>query len=344
MTQPIRPEILFLPQEDVIAAGALNMAAALPEIEQVFVMDGRGQTIQPDKTVLEFPDADTGQRRYLAVSMPAHLGTPVNRTGIKWAAESMDNARRGDLPYGIDLIILHDLERACPVALMDGTLITAIRTGAAAGVAAKHLARSDARVAGFIGAGVIGRTALEAVALALPGLQEFRLFDLNRDKALALADDMQNRRPVTVVDSAQAAVSGADVVVTMTTTRRPFIQAGWLKSGCFVAAIGKNEVEGKALLEADALVVDKWSQFKQYQPALLTQLYQQGQIDETQIINLSEILTGQKSGRTDDQQRIHFLSFGFAGQDLIIAERVYQNAKKQGLGQTLKLWNQPLWL
>jgi ornithine cyclodeaminase/alanine dehydrogenase-like protein (mu-crystallin family) len=297
-----------------------------------------------DKVKLSSPIKPFWNFPTLAVSMPAHLGAPVNRTGFKWAAESMDNARRGDLPYGIDIIILHDLERACPVAIMDGTLITAIRTGAAAGVAAKHLAHPDGRVAGFIGAGVIGRTALEAVALAVPNLQEFRLFDLNRDKALALANNLQSRWPVTVVDSVQAAVSGADVVTTMTTTRTPFIQANWLKPGCFVAAIGKNEVEANALLEADLLVVDKWSQFKQYQPAILTQLVQQRQIEETHIINLNEILTGQKPGRTDREQRIHFLSFGFAGEDLIIAERIYQNAKIQKLGQTLSLWNNPLWL
>ncbi|RME79035.1 MAG: ornithine cyclodeaminase family protein [Chloroflexi bacterium] len=338
------PEILFLQQEDVVLAGATDMAKALREVEQALTMTGRGDVIQPAKTVLEFPDPESGQRRYLAVSMPAHLGEPVHRTGIKWAAESLDNVQRGDLPYGIDLIILHDLQRACPVAIMDGTIITAVRTGAAAGVAARHLARPDSRTAAFIGAGVIGRTALEAIALALPGLQELRLFDLNRAKAEALAAEFAGRWPVNVVQSVEAAVTGADVIATMTTTRTPFIQAGWLKPGCFVAAIGKNEFEAQALLDADRLVVDNWEQFKHYPAAMLTRLYQEGKIADRDITNLPDILVGRVPGRQSPEERIHFLSFGLACEDLIIAERVYRQAVALDLGQKLSLWKKPLWM
>lgn len=339
-----KPEFVFLPQEDVIAAGVLDMTMALAEVELSFQMHGRGEVIQPNKTVIEFPDAQTGHRRYLTVSMPAYLGGQINRAGIKWAAESLDNATRPGLPYGMDLIILHDLERAHPVALMDGTLITAMRTGAAAGVAAKYLVRPDAKIAGFIGAGVIGRTTLEAMALAVPGLTEFRLFDLNTTKAQALAAEFADRWPITVVDSARAAIENADVVATMTTTRSPFIKADWLKAGCFVAATGKNEFEAEALLQANRLVVDEWEQFKHYQPALLAQLYQSGQLDEANIANLRDIMLNRAAGRVAATDRIHFLSFGLACEDLVIAERVYQTAKTMGLGQPLSLWQQPHWL
>lgn len=339
-----KPEFIFLPQEDVIAAGVLDMAQALAEVELSFQMHGRGEVIQPNKTVIEFPDAQTGHRRYLTVSMPAYLGGQINRAGIKWAAESLDNGQRPGLPYGIDMIILHDLERAHPVALMDGTLITAMRTGAAAGVAAKYLARPEAKTAGFIGAGVIGRTAFEAIALAVPGLTEFRLFDLNVDKARALAAEFAGRWQIEIVDSARAAVENADVVATMTTTRAPFIKADWLKAGCFVAAMGKNEFEAEALLRANRLVVDEWEQFKHYQPALLAQLYQAGQIDEANIANLRDIMLNRTPGRSSAGDRIHFLSFGLACEDLVLAERIYQNARALGLGQQLSLWQQPHWV
>lgn len=317
------------------------MALALQDVEQVFIMHGRGQIDQPNKTVIEFPDPETGHRRYLTVSMPVYMGGELNRAGIKWAAESLDNARRGDLPYGIDLIILHDLERAHPVAIMDGTLITAMRTGAAAGVAAKYLARADSKIVGFVGAGVIGRTALEAIGLAVPNLQEFRLFDLNQDKARALAQEFANRWEIQVLGSAQETVEGADVVATMTTTRQPFIRAGWLKEGCFVAAMGKNEFEAQALVEADLLVVDEWEQFKHYEVSLLAQLVQAGRLQERDLINLRQILLRQKPGRSNPRERIHFLSFGLACEDIVVAERVYQRARALGLGRTLSLWDQP---
>ncbi len=339
-----KPEFLFLTQEEVIAAGVLDMELALRDVELAFLMHGRNEVVQPNKTVLEFPDPHTGHRRYLTVSMPAYLGGEINRAGIKWAAESLDNARRGDLPYGIDLLILHDLERALPVAMMDGTLITAIRTGAAAGVAAKYLARPDATVAAFIGAGVIGRTALEAIGLALPTLSEFRLYDLNAVKAEALANEFGKRWQLQVVESVEQAIRGADVIATMTTTRTPFIQAGWLQPGCFVAAMGKNEFEEQALVEAELLVVDEWEQFKHYQPAMLAQLVRAGRVQEQDIVNLREIMLGQTPGRVRPTDRVHFLSFGLACEDLVVAERIYQQARALGLGQTLALWDQPRWL
>lgn len=337
----LKPEFLFLKQEEVIASGALDMTLALQDVERAFLMHGRGQIDQPNKTVIEFPDPETGHRRYLTVAMPVYMGGELNRAGIKWAAESADNARRGDLPYGMDLIILHDLERAHPVAIMDGTLITAMRTGAAAGVAAKYLARADSKIAGLIGAGVIGRTALEAMGLAVPALQEFRIFDLKRDKAEAVAREFADRWPVRVVDTAREAVKDADVIATMTTTRRPFIPAGWLKAGCFVAAMGKNEFEEQALVEADLLVVDEWEQFKHYEASLLAQMYQAGRLQDSDVINLREIMLQQTAGRTGPRDRIHFLSFGLACEDIAVAERIYQRARELGLGQTLSLWDEP---
>ena len=344
MTEPKKPEFVFLKQEDVIAAGGLDMKLALTDVELAFKMHGQDEIIQPSKTVIEFPDSQSGQRRYLTVSMPAYLGGQIDRTGIKWAAESIDNVRRGDLPYGIDLIILHDLERAHPVAIMDGTLITAIRTGAAAGVAAKYLTQPEAEVAGFVGAGVIGRTTLEAIGLSVSSLKEFRIFDLQPEKSRSLAAEFSDRWNIRVVNSVQEAVDGADVIATMTTTRTPFIKADWLKKGCFFAAMGKNEVEEQALLEADLLVVDEWEQFKHYQPSMLAQLYQARRLHEGDVVNLREIILKRVSGRRRPNDRIHFLSFGLACEDLVVAERVYQTARSMGLGQSLALWDQPHWI
>jgi ornithine cyclodeaminase len=344
MTNSTKPKFIYLKQEDVIAAGGLDMKLALADVELAFRMHGQDEIIQPNKTVIEFPDQETGHRRYLTVSMPAYLGGQINRAGIKWAAESLDNARRGDLPYGMDLIILHDLERAHPVAMMDGTLITAVRTGAAAGVAAKFLAPPDSKIAAFIGAGVIGRATLEAIGLSLPGLSEFRIFDLNGEKSRSIVKEFSDRWRIGTVASVQEAVDGADVIATMTTTRQPFIKAGWLKAGCFVAAMGKNEFEEEALLKADRLVVDEWAQFKHYQPSLLAQLYQAGQLKDGDVVNLRDIILNRTAGRSTPADRIHFLSFGLACEDLVVAERVYRTAKSMGLGQSLSLWDQPHWV
>ena len=105
--------------------------------------------------------------------MPVYVGGEVNRIGHKWAAESMDNAERGDMPMGVDVILLHDLEHAIPHAIMEGGLITAMRTSAVAGVGAKYLARPDSKVAGLVGAGVIGRTMIMSLTTAMPSLETY---------------------------------------------------------------------------------------------------------------------------------------------------------------------------
>ncbi len=343
-TESPKPEFIYLKQEDVIASGALDMAATLRDIERVLMMLGRDQVIQPVKHMLEFPDPETGHRKYLVVSMPVYLGGELDRAGIKWAAESLDNARRGDLPYGIDILILHDLQHAMPVAIMEASVITAMRTGATSGIAAKYLARHDSQVAGLVGAGVVGRCALEAIALAVPSLREFRVFDLKTEKAQAVADEFRDRWNIRVVDSAQAAVQDADVIATMTTTRTPFIKAEWIKPGCFYAAIGKSEAEAQALLDADLITTEDVGNIKHYEQAVVYGLLQAGKLRDTQIIHLSEIAVGRHAGRTDARQRIHFLSYGMGAEDLIVAERIYQTAKAKGLGQTLPLWDHPKFL
>ncbi len=344
MTIPASPEILFLKQEDVIRAGVLDMPKTIADVEKVFQMYANGEIVQPVKTLLEFPDPETGLRGRLVVSMPVFLGGDIQRAGVKWAAESTANARRGDLPYGIDVVLLHDLERAHPIAIMDGTLITAMRTSAASGVAAKYLANPDSRIAGMVGAGVIGRTAIEAYLCVFPQLQEIRMYDLDRRKSEALAAEFRGRVEVRVVDSAREAVEGADVLATQTTTRKHFLKREWLTASNFYAQMGTNEAEEDEILKADVLVVDDWAPIKHYTQGYFSQLVEQGRLQEDRILELAPIVAGKIKGRTDPRQHILFKSMGMGSEDIIVAERIYQTAKAMGIGQKLKLWDHPLWL
>ena len=139
MTGLYNPEFLFLTQEDVIAAGALDMKATLEDVELAYSLFASGEVNQPHKSVMQYENKETGQERhYLTVSMPVYVGGEIDRAGIKWAAESMDNAKRGDMPMGVDIIILHDLEPAIPHVIMDGWLITGMRASEVAGVGAKY--------------------------------------------------------------------------------------------------------------------------------------------------------------------------------------------------------------
>jgi len=338
------PEILFLKQEDVIKAGVLDMKKTIEDVETVFKMYAAGEVQQPVKTLMEFPDPITKDRGRLVVSMPVYLGGKINRAGVKWAAESLENQRTGRLPYGIDVVILHDLDAAHPVAIMDGTLITAMRTSAASGVAAKYLANLDSKIAGMVGAGVIGRTAIQAYLEIFPKLEEIRIYDLDRSKSEGLAQEFHQRINIRVADDARQAVEGADVVATQTTTRKHFLQKEWLKSANFYAQMGTNEAEEAEILQADVLVVDDWGAISHYTPGYLAQLVDAGKLDPSRILELKNVVSGKVKARTDPKQHILFKSMGMGSEDIIVAERIYQTAKAMGLGQILKLWDTPLWV
>lgn len=345
MPEYYKPEFLFLTQEDVIAAGALDMHAALEDIELAYRLFAAGDVIQPHKPVFHFDHPETGEKQnYLAVSMPVYVGGKVHRIGHKWAAESMDNARRGDMPMGVDIILLHDLEHAIPHAIMEAGLITAMRTSAVAGVGAKYLANPDTKVAGLVGAGVIGRTMIMALTAAMPKLEHIRLYDLNRQRAQDLANEFAGKIDVQVVDSVAEAFRDAGIITTQTTARSPFVKDAWIPAGSYYAHMAAQEAEDAAFLSTDYLVVDNWSTLKTWDFFPPTRLVQTGQLIDSNITDIGQIILGNKPGRSDPKQRIIFANLGMGCLDITIAERIYQNAKKMGLGQKLSLWEKPLWI
>jgi len=345
MNQSYAPEFLYLKQEDVIAAGALDMALAQEDVEIAYKLFASGQVNQPHKPVFRFDNKETGQKQYyLAVSMPVYVGGEVDAIGHKWAAESLGNAVRGDMPMGIDVILLHDLEHAIPHAIMEAGLITAMRTSAVAGVGAKVLAKKDSRVAGLIGAGVIGRTMIMSLSTAMPGLEEMRLYDLNRERAEDLAKEFCDQIKVVVVDSVEEAFTGADIVTSQTTSRTPFIKDAWVPKGSYYAHMSFAEGEDAVYINTDRLVVDNWETLKTWDFFAATRLSKEGKIAEDAITDIGEILLGEKPGRVNDEERILFANLGMGALDITMANRIYKTAKEKGLGQKLKLWDTPLWI
>ena len=345
MTELYKPEFLFLTQEDVIAADALNMHAAIEDVELAYKLFASGQVNQPHKPVFRFPNPETGEERhYLAVSMPVYVGGSVNRIGHKWAAESMSNAKRGDMPMGIDIILLHDLDHAIPDAIMEAGLITAMRTSAVAGAGAKALANPDSKVAGSVGAGVIGRTMIMSLTAAMDELEEIRLYDLNRKRAEDLAKEFKDTIKVRVVDSVEEAFRDADIVTTQTTSRKAFVKDEWIPKGSYFAHMSVTEAEIEAFLKTDRLVVDNWETLKTWDFFPPTKLFKERKLEEEAITDIGKILIGEKPGRASRDERILFANLGMGCLDITIAERIYQNAKAKGLGQKLSLWEKPLWL
>ena len=345
MIHSIDPSILFLQEEEVIKAGALDMKMTLDAVEETYALLGQGQIINPPKTHIAMPIGSGANWGSFFNSMPCYIGGDYNVGGTKWAAESKKNATIPDIPYGIDITVLSDPETVLPFCILDGTLITAMRTSAVAGVFAKHTVPKDATTALLVGAGVVGRTAVMAVCEAVPQINKIYLADLDVTKAEGIAADYKNVYDVEIIPTADAkSVAGeVDVVITQTTARSPFIDKSWLKPGLTIINMGSMEADLETVKESDIIAVDYWDQIITYDSKAAAQLYKAGELTKDQVVELSDMVLGKWNGRTDAAQTINCSSLGLGALDIMIGYKLFLKAQEMGIGTMVKLWDKPLW-
>ncbi|NWG02363.1 MAG: ornithine cyclodeaminase [Syntrophaceae bacterium] len=355
-------EFLYLSQEDCIAAGGTDMGGAMQAVERSFFLHGKGDFIQPGKPVIRWGGPETEETTGRIMSMPSWLGGssykeelekrnligPVDTAGIKFIPARPWNPEKYGLPRASALIIIVDPETLIPACVMDGAIVSAMRTGAAAGVAAKYLANPDAKVFGLVGASVQGRTQLMGMKKGVPSLEICRVYDINNKTANQFAKEMSacSQMKIEVVDRSERAIREADVVSTATIASAPYVQADWYKEGVFHAESSFWDTHPEALQVMDLIFVDDWYQVKHHGVDVSWRAVRDGVIEESRIIgNLGEVVAGKKRGRTERKQRILFNPIGLAIHDLSEAHRVYQNALQMGIGRKIRLFKNPeAWL
>lgn len=335
--------ILYLKQEDVIKAGLLDMKKILAAVEETYCLLGKGLIKNPPKVSTRIPDEENWTSFFN--SMPCYIGGDTHVAGIKWACEAKGNAKLPGVPWGIDVIILSDPDSVRPLAIMDGTLVTAMRTSAVGGTFAKYTAPKGCKLATLVGAGVIGRTMIMAVCESVPTLEEIILCDLDIAKAQALAAEMEKvyNVKITATTDTAAAVKKSPLIVTMTTATKPFVFKDMVQKGATVIAMASNEIDLEVLRGADQLFVDYWAQMLTNRFKGVTQLYASGEVKESDIVEMAQLALGNHPGRTSDDQTIFCGSMGLGALDIYIGNTLYKAAKAAGIGQPLNLWDNCLW-
>jgi 2,3-diaminopropionate biosynthesis protein SbnB len=326
---------LYLSQKDVRATG-VDMKLALRAVENAFRLHHRGEVLLPHKTVLDMDE----RRRGRGNAMPAYVGGAYRAFGIKWIAGFPGNPARYGLPRATGLTILNDAEKGIPLAVMDCTLLSAMRTGAVTGVGARALARPDSASVAMIGAGIQARTQLEALKEVLPLLAEVRAFDVRREAAEAFAAEVRARHGLEAraVDSPELAVRGADVVVTATVADEPIVKDAWMKPGSFFAAVGSyQEEEFEVVSRSDLVVVDGLEHVLHRETPVIALMIKQGLIRREQVLELGAILCGERPGRSSAGQRVFFSPIGMAVEDICLSYEVYRLAVERGVGTRLSL-------
>ena len=261
--------------------------------------------------------------------------------GTKIASGYYDNHKLG-LPPGIAIIVLLDLKTSMPLAIMDGTYITAYRTGAAGAVAASVLARKDSTKVGIIGAGTQGRMQILALK-ELFQLEEIRVWDIDEKMAQKYSIEMSELLGIDVKNftNREEVVRGSDIVVTVTPSKKALVEVEWIEKGMHINAIGadgpgKQELDPAIVKLADKVVVDSLSQCKrigEIQHALSLGLIKEQDVHG----EIGEILIGKKVGRESNDEITFFDSTGLAAQDIAAAHVVLEAAKEKKLGYTTAL-------
>lgn len=336
--------VRFLNQDDVIACGGADMAAAVQDIENVFALHARGDVVLPSKTVLRWGGIESEYSHGRINAMPAYVGGDVHMAGIKWISGFPKNPFTNGLPRAVGITILNDPDTGVPLAIMDGTLISAVRTGAVTGVAAKYLARPDSEVAGIIGTGVQSRTQLRALKVVLPALKQVKAFDVDRGRRERFAEEMAADLGIEVrpVNSAEEAVRGSQVLVTATTSKEPVVKAEWIEPGLFYSAVGGHEFEYAVADRASKIVVDNWEEIKHRGSQTLCFMHREGLLSDDRIhAELGEVVIGRKAGRQSAGEFILFASVGMGLEDVAVASRVLRTARERGIGSDLVLWREP---
>jgi len=321
--------LLYLSRADVENL-SIGLPAVIEVVEEGFRLKGLGQTEMPPKTSLHPHDPTT-----FLNAMPAYVGGDVKAASMKWVGGADDNFKRG-LPTISGLLIFNDPLTMLPLAVMDCTWLTMMRTAAANAVAMKFLAPRHVEVVSIIGCGVQGRGNLQAMALQYPSIQEARAYDTNPEVLARYVAEMAAATGLNIVPvaSAEAAVRDADIVVTagyMPPNPIPYIEEAWLKPGAMAAPVDYNVAFKSELCQkVDKLVTDDLGQMNYYR----TKGYFEG---VPEAWDLGDIVAGKKPGRESDDERTMSMCMGIGIDDAVTSKLIYETARAQGVGVELPL-------
>jgi alanine dehydrogenase len=314
---------LILNKKDV--RRLINIGDVIGVVESAFKDYTEGKGEMPSKVYLTVKDGDFR-------AMPASL---PGAAGMKWVSVHTDNPAKG-LPTVMAVLILNDADTGYPLAIMDASETTALRTAATSTIASKYLARKDLKTLGIVGAGYQAYHHIKAHC-ELFKFQEIMVSDISPKATGRLIDSLPNLplRACSLEETVKA-----DIVCTLTPAHQPVVLNKWLKPGTHINAVGadaegKEELEPSILIEARVVVDDLRQAIHagEINVPVSTGIYKKEQIFAT----LGEIIAGYKQGRTNNEMITVFDSTGLAIEDIAVAGLVYEKARQHGAGVSLNL-------
>ncbi|MDR1194727.1 MAG: ornithine cyclodeaminase [Peptococcaceae bacterium] len=367
-----RTEFLYLSEPDTIAAGVLDAARSVDVLEEVFKLVSQGDYLMgganhnnhgmtiifPKET--PFPNMPVAgpDRRFAA--MPAYLGGRFDVCGNKWYGSNAANTEKG-LPRSVLTLMLNDKDTGEPLGLLSANLISAARTGAVPGVAARHLAKKDPEVCAVIGCGAINKACMTAIATQMKKLRKVICFDLFLNKAQEFAAWVKETTgaETEASDDLAGVVRAGEVISVAASRLKPLhLESSWLQKGSLLMLTGPAKGD-EALWTGTKIVFDNTKLQEAYVEDAISSgdkegyyagviggpiysLIDQGKLPPlNQGTSIGDVILGTKPGRQSEDDRIIFVTCGMAVYDVAWGYEVLENARKKSIGQKLVLWESP---
>jgi alanine dehydrogenase len=324
--------VLILNRHDVMSV--LQMKDCIDAMETAFTEMANGTAVLPLRIGIRPPDG-------VSLYMPAYL-QGMNALACKVVSVFKDNPKKYNLPTTLAKVLLQDPNTGDVICIMEGGYLTAVRTGAASGLATKYLARKgDGLVAGIFGAGVQAQSQLWAVAEARK-LGKALVYDMETEAAKRFAETMEKKLNIPIVVAKNGdELLNTDIICTATSSPTPIFDGAKVKEGAHINGIGSHSPGAR---ELDTAIVKRSLFIADSREACLKEAgdmmipIQEGAITADHIhAELGEVVTGKKIGRTSEKQITLFKSNGLAIQDVAAARLVYEKAKSLGIGQEVQI-------
>lgn len=324
--------MLLLSREDI--KKVFTMKDAIEADKKAFQLVVEGKCDAPLRTNIQAP-----KHEGCFLFMPAYV-EEMDTASLKIINIFPHNIDNG-IPSSPAQVLLIDGKTGIVIAVLDGTYVTQLRTGAASGAAFDVLARKDARIGALIGTGGQAATQLEAM-LAARDIKEVRVFDLNYDRTKEFADRMQEElasygAKIVAAKTSDEAVEGADLLITATPSSKPVFDASKVKEGATISCVGAyqphmQEMDPAILTRASKIYFDSKEAVLSESGDILIPL-EQGTITEEDFTgDLGNVIKGELAGRENEEEIIVFETVGVATQDLVAARTIYDKAVEAGVG------------
>ena len=317
-----------------------SMKEAIESDKEALQLFSEGKSTVPLRTNIDIPE-EKGQSLY----MPAYVSGTEPALGVKIIATYPNNIDKG-LPSVPATMIVQNVETGIVEAVMDGTYLTQLRTGAVQGAATDVLARKDSKIAALFGTGGQAATQLEAMLTVRP-LEEVRVFDIDKERCEKFAEEMSEKlhsfsTTIKAVSSAEEAVKEADIITTATTSKQATFNRKFVKEGAHINGVGAftpemHELPEEVIQDADKIIFDTTEGVLSEAGDIITPL-------EKKLINkndyqgdLGEVLLGKINGRENDQQLTVFKTVGTAVLDVITAQKILKKAKNSKIGTIIDM-------